>query len=312
MMKCHDIILPILKEKVEFEFPYMLFQENNCQGALFDNQHPSWGVDIEIQKKKIGSLYVPPHAILQVFDSKNNLAEIHGPSTLSHTQASLLFWKHGPDQGKKINWNEISKIHVKRTKTWEKYLHDIAIRKKTVQYQGKTIEFDFDSFFRRICPSKKYKCQCHDAFQTFSQNHPRVPPLINNLSNECDPDRHYVPSKMKIGTQSEKECQDMFHKMVKHNTLETNENGPELFHCGGKVYSNASKRGIIDKNEIYDDIEDHELEQKEMPNKSIPSIVIYLLLGLFTFLFSIFVSFCIDRAFHVSLSSVKRNKKKII
>jgi len=306
---CDQVIFPILSglAKSHSEFPYLFFDGVDCTGSKFppEGEFPQWGVDLDLNNlTKIASIYVPPHAIVDIKSVDGCDLVFKGPATIPRLDSYLQKWHNADGSpclpghvlcGKKPNFSlkgekkEIANVHVKRKKQWDEYLHDTASSKKDLHHNGKKIEVDWDSLFHRLCPSSKYHCECFDSFKKFAAEHPDATEkaFVNNLSNSCDPDQHYMHSKSMVGTQSETECVELFKETIRKKSFNTTDDQVHVVSimCGGKLYSNADDNG--DENQLlFDPKGDAKSEEEEslVTSSKCSSVFIYVLIGLFVFL----------------------------
>lgn len=317
-MPSSDRVFDILQDKANIheEFPYLFFDSDNYEGTSYPidkDEFPNWAVHLswsDLNLNKVQSLYVPPHAILEIYSVHATIATLAGPAMITKTSAYPLFWRNHDDShcdqesnpicGTKVQWNSdhIRSFFLKRHKMWNQYLHDTSSKNQFITLKDKVIKTDMDAFFEKICPSNHYNCQCVDAFHQFKKDYPSVDKVyINNLENECDPHKHYVPKQSKIGQQKSEECIEMLGKMVKSGTWKTldQKEGLEFIMCAGQKYANSTILGYTDKTQIFDDELDKKLERENMNTDNVPLLVVYILASLFTFLFLYVIFYFLDR-----------------
>ena len=316
-MTCQDIVLKILQSDIQHlsEFPFLLFQGIDCQYDMYPKpgDFPEWDTTLsQIPLDQIGSVYIPPHALLELRSRSGLVASIKGPATISNMEAYMIFWEatnyaecddtSNPDCHKKVRFgltesDPILNLCVSRRMTWDQYLHNLASRNQQLMIAEYPVTVDFDRFFDRICANPKpgYHCECFDAHQQLLTDFPGISDqlYVNNLPNGCDPTKHYMPTQAKIGTQSKEECLTMLKSMIRTGKFKTlDDGGDKMFSCGGTSFQNTNRSGLS-RNAMFDDIEEQLIESSEMSSNETYFILVYVLIGilLFTFIVLIFYSF---------------------
>ena len=297
-----DIVFDILQEKARQheEFPFLFFESANYHGTRYpaQNEFPNWQVYLDwtdLRLEKIDSMYVPPHAILEVFSVQSSLAVIPGPALITKNSAYPIFWRNPDDSecntqfnpvcGTKVQWNldHIKTFFVKRRKNWKQFLHDSASRKIPLTLKGKPIHIDMDAFFDKICPSPFYNCQCFDTYHNFKKDHPSVKNVyVNNLNTNCIPDKHYLPKKSKIGHQTQAECIEMINQMSSSwKSLDYKGENQDFITCGNKKYYKSTEN----RTHTVDDEMAKENLDKGKSSTELPMWVVYTIILLIALCF---------------------------
>lgn len=251
------------------QFPYLFFNNKNCLGKRYpsEGEFGLWNQDLSrelVGFDNIVSLYVPPHAILEMWSTGDGdgYCAIQGPNIISNTGAYVTFWRHYDDSpcfpteihcGKRVGSNngwrfgiDFARIRITWNTSWVTMLHDLASNKQPLTFGGIQYNVDNDALFNQICPHPydRFSCNCHSAYQLILKNHfdAAESSYVNLLQNGCNPNTMYVPSKANVGSVSSQECTAQINAQLNTGTFPTIDNGGSTFYiCAGKTYVNGFK-----------------------------------------------------------------------
>jgi hypothetical protein len=297
-MSCEQRIVPLLKNQLNFEFPYFLFDEANCQGNSFPDidSFPVWDIKMDIEEldlKNIDSLYIPGHCTMELFSHQGNNVKLRGPALIKKFSAYLLFWRSPFEQtnvlseetleyknqltNEKILFKDIEYILFKRTKTWDSYIEELAIHDYPIQIGKEEIKIDVEQFLTQKCRNGRttINCHCINVFNDLKRLYPDFykEMYINNIDNSCDPNKHYVPKDAKVGTHQEEECTSMFLNMIKKNLKNIDQ-----VQCSGKYFK-------VEKEKNSENNSENEDEENSFPYM----LILYVILGTIAFFMIVYV-----------------------
>ncbi len=290
MDSCLQLLRPLLQNLAQEnkQFPCLLFEKSGCQGAMYPpvNGFNAWNQYLkqsDVGFSTIGSMYIPPHAVLQLWSTDGSgYYELHGQQVVIDTPSSLTFWRNWDDTpclsgqcGKKIDWqfSGIQRLFIK-TNSWQDYLYTLGSHKKTLQIGGTPLSFNMDQFFTDLCARDtlgQYACQCHNAWQEIITQHAAsaAHSYVNLLPNGCDPATHYVPSQANVAIGTDRECLEMIQAQIAAGTFPTLSNGgTATYICNNQMYVNTFDSGGTNPTASFDDAEDaskEELQRTALP-----------------------------------------------
>lgn len=270
----NSILQPLAPRNAQF--PYLFFNNKNCLGTRYpaEGEFGLWNQDLsrdQVGFDNILSLYVPPHAILEMWSTgdSDGYCAIQGPNIISNTGAYVTFWRHYDDSpcfptevhcGKRVGSNngwrfgiDFKRIRITWNTSWVSLLHNLASNKQPLAFGGIQYNVDNDSLFNQICPHPydRYSCNCHSAYQFLVKNHFEAAEssYVNLLQNGCNPNTMYVPSKANVGAVTPQECSAQINAQLVTGTFPTIDNGgSEFYICAGKTYVNGWKDPNNNKN----------------------------------------------------------------
>jgi len=240
------------------QLPCLMFEFTNCQGQMYPptgglNQLGTVLTQDDIGLAQIGSIYVPPHIVVQFWSPQRaNYYQIVGPTTISDLKAQITAW--GYRQGepcvrgegaclKKVNFTfgiEQSQIEsiVLQASNWNDTLAMYAANNLTINLGEFALPFDYASFFADYCADPTQDgCGCYNAYQDLLTNHPlsAAESYINLIPNNCNPATQYVPPGANVGAGSTSECLQMIRAQVQDGSLTDTE-----FTCNHVVYQTTN------------------------------------------------------------------------
>lgn len=314
------------------QFPLLLYNNKNCTGKRYpdEGEFGLWNQDLSLDLigfDNILSLYVPPHAILEMWSvgDGDGYYAIQGPAIVSNTGALLAFWRHYDDSpcfpteqhcGKRVGTNngwrfgvDFARIRVTWNSSWVRLLHTLASNKQPLSFGGTQYNVNNDNLFNSICPHPydRYSCQCHSAFQLILKDHfdAAENTYVNLLQNGCNPDTMYVPSQANIGAVTKQECTAQINAQLATGSFPTlDKGGPEYYICAGELYLNGIK-----------DPESAEKNKEAQDNQS-NTVILFVVIGvvvaicIFVFIYGIFYtnSRITTTTTHPTKPSIRRNR----
>ncbi len=308
MVECFNVVNPILQElsQENAEFPVLLFSHADCAGTQYppEGTFNFWGQDFghQVPFRDIRSLYVPNHAILEVF-SKNGDGywSVVGPQIVPDVSSTLAFWRpfeeHGcldpnGDCGKRVRLNlddTVGRMRIVRPQIWNKVLADYGARGQQLMLNGTAYQIDHDALYADLCEEGQdlVNCSCHNAYQTIltEHNQAQLKSAVNLIDPACDPSRHYVPSGARVASGSDRECREMMSAQIEAGTFPTLDNGgSSVYFCGGLAYENTFQTGSTDPLSRWDDEEETVREARlmgSMAGTSAQNVAYYVIGALF-------------------------------
>ena len=292
------------------QFPYLFFSGVNCTGLSYpttEDRSPLWNQDLTaslIGFSTIASLYVPPHAKLEMWNSVNGdgYYAVQGPVIIPNTAAQLAVWSNydgspclesskacGTRVGNNKGWIlgvNIFRMRITWNTSWTQFLHDSASNHQRVQMGDSTYSIDYDALFNEICPDplSRYSCNCHSAYQDLLIKHPAAAnqSFVNITPNGCNSNTMYVPSKANIGTGTTQECLQMINAQLKSGTFPTLSNGGQtLYPCATKLFVN----GTVDNTQALKTV------SVESSSSSSSGLYVYYIIGAVTLMLLLFMLF---------------------
>jgi hypothetical protein len=329
---CEDVIDKILTPKAQTnsEFPMIIWDDKGCQGKRYpeEGEYDAWSQYLEpawTGLDRIKSLFVPHHATLELWSANDSYYSVQGPSYVADTPSKLAFWRHWDDTpcypgeidcGKRVIWDmvdddvgdpstndgKIKRIRITRHTSWLDLLNQKASAGKPLTVGNKTYEIDGDAFYKEYCAggSKRFGCQCHDAYQDLLANHPEASEhsFVNIASDKCNPAVHYVPTGARVSKGTHEECEEMFRAQIKAGTFPSLDvGGPQTFHCGGKTYTNSLSDGSPSRLHQLDDKEDDKIEANEMVSATeTPEYAYYVIAAILILGFLLIVAYYLEKS----------------
>jgi hypothetical protein len=154
---------------------------------------------------------------------------------------------------------------VQCVKQWDHYLHDLVIKKRTLNMLGRDFGFGWhDAFMQRVCAERAVfaRCECVSAYS------PKTP-YLNLVNPGCDPWSAYYPSHALVGT-SYLECDRMFQDLVLGGELQAVDPRAIDRHwaCGNRAYALVADP----------EMEDALLEMQDMPHAPVWLVLLAIVL----------------------------------
>lgn len=261
----NEVLTPLAP--LNAQFPLLLYSRKNCTGQRYpaEGEFGLWNQDLKEEMvgfNDIVSLYVPPHAVLELWNTSDGEGyyAVPGPALISDTGAYLAFWRHYDDSpcfphelhcGKRVGSNtgwrlgvDVARLRVTWSSSWLRLLHNMAANQQGLTFGGTEYAVNNDTLFNELCPHpyNRYSCNCHSAYQQLMAQHPAAASssYVNLLQNGCNPLTMYVPSQARVGAATTQECTTQIHAQLKTGTFPSlDQGGPQYYTCAGHTYVNA-------------------------------------------------------------------------
>jgi hypothetical protein len=308
--QCLAVLTPLLTAlgPQNSQWPCLLFSEAHCQGEMYPpvGSFNDWNkhlTRLDIGFETIGSVFVPPQIILQMWTPNNgNTYTAPGQQVIIDTASQMAFWRNWDDStcespqsacGTKVNWtfgtdaNSLYKL-IMIPLNWNATLTTYGATKQPFQIGPNTIPMNLDQFFSETCasndPAYTTACLCQNAYINIIENHNTSAnqSYVNLLQNGCNPSSQFVPSQANIAVGTTDECLEMMNAQIAAGTFPTLSNGgPANYICNNQIYVNAYSTGSTSALAFADDFEDDQIEQTEMNSQTPPYAYIILAVLLF-------------------------------